>query len=132
MVRFMPGVGVVLCGLAIAFGALAQSPPDAARGKQLFMNDGCYECHGTQGAGGGIAGPPLAPDVFPLEAIKIQLRRPASRMPPYSQDVLSDAQIADIYAYLKSIPAGKPASRIPLLQPGRFPESGSRSRRSGQ
>jgi mono/diheme cytochrome c family protein len=80
------------------------------------MKDKCYTCHGTRGAGGGIAGPKLAPDPLPLEAIEVQLRQPASRMPPYSPEVISDAQIADIYAYLKSIPAGKPASQISLLK----------------
>ena len=116
MNRLILSAGVVLCGLTFAMATFAQPQGDAARGKELFMKDKCYTCHGTRGAGGGIAGPQLAPNVLPLEAIKIQLRQPASRMPPYSQEVVSDGQIADIYAYLKSIPAGKPASEIPLLK----------------
>ena len=116
MNRFIPSTVVVLCGLTLATAAFAEPQGNAARGKELFMKDKCYTCHGTRGAGGGIAGPQLAPNVLPLEAIKIQLRQPASRMPPYSQEVVSDGQIADIYAYLKSIPAGKPASEIPLLK----------------
>jgi mono/diheme cytochrome c family protein len=36
-------------------------------------------------------------------------------MPVYSPIVLQDAQIADIVAYLQSIPNGKPAKDIPLL-----------------
>ena len=116
MVRIIPAAGVILCGIAFAVAAFAQAQGDAARGKQLFIEDKCYTCHGTQGAGGGIAGPKLAPDPLPLAAIEALVRRPASRMPPYSPDVLSDAQVADIYAYLKSIPAGKPASQIPLLK----------------
>jgi len=116
MLRGMSVTGVVLCGLVFALPAPAQPQTDMARGKQLYMNDGCYACHGTRGAGGGIAGPRLAPNPPPLEAVKAQLRHPASRMPPYSAQVLSDGQIADIYAYLKSIPAGKSASQIPLLQ----------------
>jgi mono/diheme cytochrome c family protein len=116
MNRFLPGFGVVVFGLAFGAAAFAQPQSDVARGKQLFMDDKCYTCHGTRGAGGGIAGPKLAPNPLPLEAIKIQLREPASRMPPYSSDVLSDAQVADIYAYLKSIPTSRPASQIPLLK----------------
>jgi hypothetical protein len=36
-------------------------------------------------------------------------------MPSFSVKILSDATLADIYAYLSSIPAGKPGSQIPLL-----------------
>lgn len=116
MNRFILGTSVVLCGLTYATAGFTQPQDNVARGKQLYMKDKCYTCHGTRGAGGGIAGPKLAPNPLPLEAVKIQLRQPASRMPPYSPMVLSDAQVADIYAYLKSIPASKPASEIPLLK----------------
>ncbi len=44
-----------------------------------------------------------------------QLRRPSARMPVYSTVVLSDAQAADIIAYLQSIKPGKPAKDIPIL-----------------
>jgi mono/diheme cytochrome c family protein len=37
------------------------------------------------------------------------------RMPPYTEKVLSDAQVADIHAYLASIPRGKAPADIPLL-----------------
>jgi len=36
-------------------------------------------------------------------------------MPVYSPAVLQDSEIKDIVAYLQSIPAGKPAKDIPLL-----------------
>jgi mono/diheme cytochrome c family protein len=36
-------------------------------------------------------------------------------MPVYTAAVISDAQIADIVAYLQSIPRGQPAQDIPLL-----------------
>jgi mono/diheme cytochrome c family protein len=36
-------------------------------------------------------------------------------MPVYSAAVITDAQIADIVAYLQSIPSGQPAKDIPLL-----------------
>lgn len=116
MTRFILSAFVVGAGIVLAVPALAQSPRgDAARGKQIFMTDGCYECHGTRGAGGGFTGPRLAPNPPSFAAVKAQLRHPARRMPPYTAKVISDAQIADIYAYLKSIPAGRPASQIPLL-----------------
>ncbi|MFL6605379.1 MAG: c-type cytochrome [Steroidobacteraceae bacterium] len=105
-------VALALCFVAAA----AESPPgDVANGKRLFMTYGCYECHGTVGAGGGVAGPRLAPNPLPLVAVKAKLRTPSGRMPVYSQTVLKDAEIADIYAYLQSIPTGRSAHEIELL-----------------
>jgi len=37
------------------------------------------------------------------------------RMPPYTDKVLSDAQLADLFAYIKSLPASPSADQIPLL-----------------
>jgi mono/diheme cytochrome c family protein len=36
-------------------------------------------------------------------------------MPGFSEKVVSDQEVADIYAYLKTIPAPKPVKDIPLL-----------------
>jgi len=36
-------------------------------------------------------------------------------MPPYQKAILSDADLADIHAYLLSIPQGKDYKSIPLL-----------------
>jgi mono/diheme cytochrome c family protein len=36
-------------------------------------------------------------------------------MPPYREDILSNEDLADIYAYLQSIPKGPDAAGIPLL-----------------
>jgi mono/diheme cytochrome c family protein len=118
------GLGLALCSLALASAAGAAAPGDAANGKRLFLRDRCYTCHGTQGAGGGIAGPRLAPDPLPFQVLLMQLRRPANRMPPYSENVLSDAEAADIYAYLKSIQPGRPAGQIPLLHLSSKPRQG--------
>jgi mono/diheme cytochrome c family protein len=108
-------LGLMFGSFALISAAAAPAPGDAANGKRLFMGDRCYACHGTQGAGGGIAGPRLAPNPLPFQGFLMQLRHPANRMPPYRGKVLSDAEAADIYAYLKSIPRGRPAGQIPLL-----------------
>lgn len=109
-------------GLVLALSSFALVPADwagpsgdAAKGKQLFMRDGCYACHGTQGAGGGIAGPALVQNLPPFEAVLMQLRDPANRMPPYADKVLSNSEAEDIYAYLTSLPPDHPAEQIPLL-----------------
>jgi mono/diheme cytochrome c family protein len=107
-----------LAGLSIAAGAAnetAAASGDAANGKRIFFADGCRYCHGTTGAGGGIAGPRLAPNPLPFEGVKAKVRTASGRMPVYSAAVLKDSEIADIVAYLQSIPNGKEAKDIPLL-----------------
>jgi mono/diheme cytochrome c family protein len=41
--------------------------------------------------------------------------RDPRRMPPYTEKVLTDAQLADLFAYIKSLPLSPPADQIPLL-----------------
>jgi mono/diheme cytochrome c family protein len=66
--------------LAALTGALAaDKPANVARGKQLYMATGCYQCHGTHGQGGGNAGGRVAPTPIPYEAFLLQLRRPRAR-----------------------------------------------------
>src|SRR5512138_521031 len=102
--------------------AMAQSVPagDASRGKTLFVSDGCYQCHGYQGQGSN-AGSRLAPNPTPFAASVQQLRHPRARMPPYSPVVMSDQNLADIYAYLITIPKAKTVAEIPLLSRARRP-----------
>jgi mono/diheme cytochrome c family protein len=99
---------------SIAVLASAQSPNgDAKHGKELFLNFGCYSCHSFDGHGG--AGARLVP--MPLnQAGFTSFVRNAGRMPSYSSKVLSDAQLGDIYAYIKSLPTSPDAKNIPLLQ----------------
>jgi mono/diheme cytochrome c family protein len=108
--------GVSLLFALVSLVALAAEPQaDPAEGKRLFIAYGCYECHGTTGAGGGIAGPKLAPNPLPLEAVRAKLRTASGRMPVYTPAIVTDVQVAAIVAYLQSIPSGKPAQDIPML-----------------
>lgn len=100
---------------ALASAAESTSKADPGNGKRLFMTYGCYACHGTTGAGGGVAGPRLTPNPLPLIGVKAKLRTASGRMPVFSEAVLKDAEIADIYAYLESIPQGRSAREIELL-----------------
>lgn len=113
LTRWLGSAVLVLSFLAAA--AESSSSGDAANGKRLFMTYGCYSCHGTTGAGGGFAGPRIAPDPLPFLGVKAKLRTASGRMPVFSEAVLKDAEIADIYAYLQSIPKGKDAHDIELL-----------------
>jgi mono/diheme cytochrome c family protein len=89
---------------------------NAQNGKQLYASDGCYECHDRDGQGGPATGPRLAPNSIPFAAFARQVRHPADQMPPYTSKVLSDAELADIYAFLQSIPKPPKVENIPLLQ----------------
>ena len=96
--------------------ALAQTKAgDAVNGKRLFERNGCYQCHGYWGQGGN-AGARLAQTKLPLAAFSAFVRNPPSgSMPPFRLKVMSDQELADVYAYVKSIPEPKPAKDIPLL-----------------
>ena len=87
---------------------------NAENGKRVYTSDSCSACHGTVGQGG-REGARIAPDPPPLATITRYIRRPSGQMPPYTSKVLSDQEIADIYAYLKTIPAAPSAKNIPLL-----------------
>jgi mono/diheme cytochrome c family protein len=112
-------VSLALAGLAsVALGgaAIAQAPApkgDAAHGKNIYVADGCWQCHGYQGQGG--SGPKLAPNPLPYEAVFRQLRKPRGTMPIYTHVTTPDQAVADIYAYLQTIPKAKTVADIPAL-----------------
>ncbi len=101
--------GLVLCQAS----ALAAS---AEKGKSAFLQHGCWQCHGYQGQGG-ITGPKLAPNPIPFETLSNFVRTTNRAMPPFREEILSNDDLADIYAYLQSIPKGPDPNSIPLLNP---------------
>jgi mono/diheme cytochrome c family protein len=94
--------------------ATAQTPAsgNAQPGKELYLKYSCYACHGYDGHGG--AGARLVPLAMTVTRFTAYVHNPR-RMPPYTDKVLSDAQLADLFAYIKSLPASPPADQIPLL-----------------
>jgi ubiquinol-cytochrome c reductase cytochrome c subunit len=100
-------------GAALFLPVRAQDAGNADNGKKLFFKNGCYECHGTVGQGG--TGPHLAPKPLATAALTAYVRKPGGGMPPYSAKVMSNAEVADIRAYLATIP--EPPKDIPLLKP---------------
>lgn len=87
---------------------------NAANGKKLFLAYGCYQCHGYVGQGGS-AGPRIGPPPLSLAFLLSYVRHPARQMPPYTEKVVSDQDLTDIFAYLKSMPQPAAASSIPIL-----------------
>ncbi|HKN33351.1 MAG: hypothetical protein AUG08_16100 [Acidobacteria bacterium 13_1_20CM_2_55_15] len=114
--------GFVVIGVA---NAPAQQPASSApagnakAGQALFMKIGCYECHGNEGQGG-AAGPRIGRS--PMLAFRnfiTYIRAPRGEMPPYSAKVIPEKDVADIYAYLASLPPAPAVESIPLLKPDR-------------
>jgi mono/diheme cytochrome c family protein len=117
--RVNAGLAALAASLVIgpmAIGSGAALAADAARGKIFFTQKyGCYQCHGTEGQGSAVTGPKLAPDPLPYDALSAFIRTSARNMPPFREAILPNADLEDIYAYLKSIPAAKDWKTIPLL-----------------
>ena len=109
--------------LSLALASSAQTPPRAANappagnadeGKKLFVADGCYQCHGYEGQGSSATGPRLGPRPIAFTTFTRYVRAPSGQMPPYTAKVVSDGDLANIYAFLQSRP--EPAKDIPLLK----------------
>jgi mono/diheme cytochrome c family protein len=95
----------------------AEAPAgNAENGKKLFTKDGCYECHGREGQGAAqAAGPRIGPSQRLIRPFIKYVRQPTGQMPPYTSAVISDQELADIYAYLQSRSRATPSKDIPLL-----------------
>lgn len=105
--------------IAAVLGAGASSAlaaGDAERGKQLMGQIGCWQCHGYEGQGG-AAGPRIANTQLPEDGLIAFVHSTNSAMPPFSEKIVSDQQLSDIYAYLQSRPKPADPKTIPLLQP---------------
>ena len=109
--------------VGIACHALAQPPAeprgDAASGARLFVDRACWQCHGLAAQGGGIAGPRLAGRVQVWVAFAAYVRRPTEEMIPYTAKVLPDQELADIFAWLRSLPPPPAVETLPVLSAGR-------------
>jgi ubiquinol-cytochrome c reductase cytochrome c subunit len=100
------GVGVLALPLPAASQSAAAGNGEA--GRQLFVRKGCYQCHGREGQGSPNTGPRLGPNPLALAAFVRAVRTPRAQMPPYTEKLVSDAELADIRAFLDARP--RPAS----------------------
>ena len=120
-------IAMLMVSVLVSVSA-AQAPPpapnatpkgNAENGKKLFVAIGCYQCHGyaAHGPGGDslLGGPRIAPPPIAFPAFSRYLRQPKGQMPPYTLKIASDQDVADIYAWLLTIPDPPPVSSIPLF-----------------
>jgi ubiquinol-cytochrome c reductase cytochrome c subunit len=96
--------------------AASESAKHVEAGAALYKKKGCYECH-VNDAQGGPQGPRLGPNPIPLPRFTTYIRNPTGDMPPFTEKVLSNQELADIYAFLQARPQPKPVNSIPLLAP---------------
>jgi mono/diheme cytochrome c family protein len=104
-------------GFDLSARAQDAPPGDAANGQRVYLADGCFTCHGRVGQGGNYYGttPTLAKTELPFEGFKQQVREPVRVMPAYTAAVLSDQEVADIYAFLQTLTGRRPAKDFPIL-----------------
>jgi mono/diheme cytochrome c family protein len=107
-------LGLAATAASLVFGCGGAFAASAEKGKSAFVLHGCWQCHGTMGQGG-VAGKTLAPDPIAVEAFTAFVRGSNRFMPPYQEAILSNEALADIYAYLQSIPKPADYKSVPLL-----------------
>jgi len=110
-VRYGKVLAMVVSLLLGSRCAQAQAPAAKAEGsavknvdsgRRMFTNAGCGACHGSQGQGTSLA-PSVAPPPLELPALIAYARQPTGRMPAVPVATASDQDLADIYAFLKSV-----------------------------
>ena len=108
-------VTAALVGLALSAQQSGQAVVgDAARGRPLFSYTfNCYACHGFDAQSGERR---LVPMNYTQEGfITFVQNSPLPNMPAFPD--ASPQQLADIYAYIRTIPADAPAvGEVPLLR----------------
>lgn len=84
----------------------AQTAPAGSveKGRATMVKVGCAQCHGREGQGSPTTGPRLGPGSMPYAGFSRYVRAPRQQMPPYSDRILSDRDLADIYAFVTSRP----------------------------
>ncbi|MGA9950961.1 MAG: cytochrome c [Xanthobacteraceae bacterium] len=114
----------IACAAAVAGAAtwtVAQAqdapPGNVGIGQRLFIADGCHTCPGRSGPGGAYNGPApiLAKTALPFDGFKAQIRNPVNDMPAFPAALLSDKDIADIYAFVRSLPGPRSTKDIAIL-----------------
>lgn len=115
--RLSLGIAALIASSTIAAAqvpAPAAPTGDAKHGRELFESSlRCYACHGYDGQTGS---PRLVPMARPQEAFLAYVRKPSGRgMPSFA--ATPERDLADVYAYIRSIPPAAPVlDSLPLLK----------------
>ena len=104
---------------------IINSAINTENGASLYLDHGCYSCHGYNGSGRH----PIANNmsgIMSSEALFITFLRlradlnplkPSNSMPNYSEAVINDEQAQDLYAYINTLTDNPPQiENIPILK----------------
>ncbi len=102
----LPGLAIVLL-LFVSFISSCSAPPgNATDGKRWFLMNNCSACHGPHGNDGRAAN--IAGIKMGFSSFVRKLRTTdAPIMPYFPESKVSKQDVADIYAYLKSMTSEK-------------------------
>jgi mono/diheme cytochrome c family protein len=91
--------GGLIVAMALSTWTVGRAADD--RGERLYEGH-CRKCHGTEGRGTSSA-PSLVPFNWSYDEALDLIRHPICDMPPIPASAVSDAEVAQIVAYLKTI-----------------------------
>ena len=94
------GIGGDTSFMGVSPQAAPTGADPAVRGAHLYVTEGCVTCHGLEGRGAPVGPPIVGQD---NKTITQRVRQGSGGMPKFSPDGLTDQEIADITAYLKSM-----------------------------
>ena len=121
LIAFLAAVSV-----QIVNAAQAPTAGNVTNGAAAFAKVGCEACHGAQGRGS-ASGPSLAASALPIKDFIAYVRKPTGTMPPQSVQVVPDATLVDIYAFVHQRQAGQaPAAQGSAAPPPGRVEAGAK------
>ena len=112
MMKMLPAI-LVASATAVSVTMLAAQtaqlpqpaqPGSIEKGRLGFVKVGCAQCHGREAQGSPTTGPRLGPNGLPYPAFARYVRAPRLQMPPYTEKILTDTDLADLYAFVQSRP----------------------------
>jgi mono/diheme cytochrome c family protein len=107
---------IVLPAIAAALmaGVTTAHAGDPKKGREIYVEKSCWSCHGYEGQGG-VAGPRLSNTELPEEGFISFVHNSNGTMPPFSEKIIASQELADVHAFLLSLPKPPDAKTIPLL-----------------
>jgi mono/diheme cytochrome c family protein len=120
---------IATLALSLVSTSFAQSPQgagDAAQGRKLYHAHGCYGCHGFNGETGArdlvaTNSPFIASEAVFNAFLRMRGEQapilPTTRMPNYPVEALSNKDVSDIYAFVRSFKLDAPVpATVPTLR----------------
>jgi mono/diheme cytochrome c family protein len=100
--------------LVVLFLTVNYAQQTAPSGEEVYVDRlGCWNCHGKTGQGGGGSAN-ISKTRLPLRRFVSYVRLPSKEMPPFSDILASDAELAIVYRWLDGVEVTKAPPAITL------------------